>query len=114
MPRYQNGNKRASKLTLTQVKDMRELYARGDCTQGQLARDYKVSVIQVGRILRGESWQGVGEASPSPVADDPSAILQRVLAVQEEIRSPGMDKLNAVHEKLHVGDRVLGELDEAE
>jgi hypothetical protein len=51
-----SNNTRAGKITAQEVYDLREEYAAG-ATQGSLARKYKLSVGQVGRIVRGESWQ---------------------------------------------------------
>jgi|SRR5215471_10362327 len=56
MAKFQLGHKRAARLTATLVMEMRERYARGE-TQGSLARAFHLSVGQVGRIVRGESWQ---------------------------------------------------------
>jgi hypothetical protein len=53
---FRSGNSRASKIAPAQVLDLREKYAQGR-TQGSLAREYRLSVGQVGRIVRGESWQ---------------------------------------------------------
>lgn len=36
------------------------LYASRKYTQGDLSREYEVSVIQIGRIVRGEVWQNLG------------------------------------------------------
>lgn len=46
-----------SKLSPEQVFRMRELYHTEGWSQGRLAREFKMSVGQVGRIVRGESWQ---------------------------------------------------------
>lgn len=49
-------NTRAAKLEPSQVLEIREKYA-ADWTQARLSRHFGVSVIQIGRIVRGESWQ---------------------------------------------------------
>jgi hypothetical protein len=49
-------NTRAAKLDATKVHELRMKYHNG-ATQGSLAREYGISVNQVGRIVRGESWQ---------------------------------------------------------
>ena len=52
---------------------MREAYARG-ATQGELCRRYKMSIGQVGRIVRGESWSQytnpAAEEESTPQADE--------------------------------------------
>jgi hypothetical protein len=44
-----------SKLTESQVVEMRERYAAGE-TQTELAADYPVNQARVSRIVRGEAW----------------------------------------------------------
>ena len=44
-----------SKLTQAQVDEIRRLYAEG-YTQGSLCRHFRVSIAQIGRIVRNESW----------------------------------------------------------
>lgn len=56
MSKFTAGHRRSAKLSADQVRRMRELYSEG-ATQGSLARAFGVSVGQVGRIVRGESWQ---------------------------------------------------------
>lgn len=50
----------ASKLSEQQVREMRQAYKDG-ATQSSLAVKYHVNVSHVGRIVRREMWQGVGE-----------------------------------------------------
>ena len=54
-------NRRAAKLGAVQVEAMRREYANG-MTQRELGAKYGVSVGQVGRIVRGESWADTGAA----------------------------------------------------
>ena len=61
-------NSRAAKLTAGQVIAIREQYAAGGCTQADLCRHYGVSVIQIGRIINGQSWQKLPMA-PKTAAD---------------------------------------------
>lgn len=67
-----------SKLVAAQVLEMRRRAAEGE-TQGSLARAFRVSVGQVGRILRFEAWQ---ELAPPPPSDD---ALTRLLATQAAV-----------------------------
>lgn len=50
------GNRRAAKLTITNVLTIRERAARGE-TQGALGREFGVTAATVGRIVRREVWQ---------------------------------------------------------
>jgi len=54
--KYRVGNSRAAKLRPEQVLKMRELYEQG-MTQRELGEIYDMSVNQVGRIVRNESWK---------------------------------------------------------
>ena len=65
MTEFSRNNVKASKLTPTQVLEIKELYA-GGVTQGALCRRFGMSVGQIGRIVRGESWVSVGGQATSP------------------------------------------------
>jgi hypothetical protein len=80
---FQKNNLRRAVLTMTKVQEIRAFYNQGHVTQGQLARDYGVSVVQIGRIVRGEVWQGVGPAASSKRELDDTA--ERLLALQESM-----------------------------
>jgi uncharacterized protein YjcR len=93
---FSRGNRRGAKLSPGQVLELREAYAAGE-TQGSLARKYGVSVGQVGRIVRGESW---GEARQ----DDINASLARLkeaLAAEPDV----------LIERIKGGDDVQGSVD---
>lgn len=89
---FGNRNSRAAKLTPANVQKMRELYASGEYTQGQLGQMFQLSVVHVGRILRGESWRQVGQ--PTSRAASLTAGAERLLNVQrevEELHAQGLD-----------------------
>ena len=54
--RLRRYNTRAAKLTADKVMLMRSAYA-GGATQSELSLRYGLSIGQIGRIVRGESWQ---------------------------------------------------------
>ncbi len=81
-------NTKASKLTATQVQEIREFYARGAISQGQLSRDYQVSIVTIGRIVRGEVWQNLTPREPTKQELNESA--QRLLAIQQELEAKGV------------------------
>jgi len=84
------------KLTYSQVQEIRTLYEAGT-TQGQLCREYGVSVVQIGRIVRGEVWKDAGQAvRRGPSAEDVQAALARSLAVQAEVTGAPLETLAAV------------------
>jgi hypothetical protein len=86
--KFRIGNVRAAKLTPEAVLEIRELYWQQNWTQGALARRFNVSIITIGRIVRGESWQkypGVGyhEGADEPPAEQrlhEAAIDQMIMA----------------------------------
>lgn len=69
MSKFQRNHKRSAKLTGEQVLDIRRRYLDGE-SQGALARDFHVSVGQIGRIVRGESWQETAQVEdPQDIRD---------------------------------------------
>lgn len=54
-------NRKAAKVTAVMVEQMRRDYELG-ATQRELAEMSGLSVVQVGRIVRGESWKDTGTA----------------------------------------------------
>lgn len=100
MTTFTKNNAKSAKLTASQVQDIRALYARGDCTQGELSRDFQVSVVQIGRIVRGEVWQSLPGLPPTSRQLDESA--RRLLEIQIQTRAAAaaegvgaLDKLQA-------------------
>ncbi len=115
MSKFQKGHNKAAKLTAANVQDIRAIYAAGDATQGELSRDYKVSVVQIGRIVRGESWQSLPALPPSHREMEVSA--QRILQAQAEIvkeqegDGSGLARLQGEAGELRKADRLLDELE---
>jgi hypothetical protein len=71
------------KLTQQQVVEIRQLYGEG-YTQGALSRHFGVSIGQVGRIVRGESWQaGAGNRLPTTAEMDKT--LGNLLRMQQQV-----------------------------
>lgn len=82
--KFWSGNTRAAKLTAALVEQIRERYKEPGVTQGQLAREYRVTAAQIGRIIRGESWQNIPQ--PAPTQEDIAGSLQRLLNAQKEVQ----------------------------
>lgn len=74
----------AATLTYEQVQEMRRAYMEGE-TQGALARRYRMSVTQVARIVRGESWAKVPQPRAAPSDEEEKAALGRLMKLQEEV-----------------------------
>lgn len=72
------------KLTLDDVRVIREEYEAG-ATQGSLAKYFGVSVGQIGRIVRGESWMEAGKVgvATQAVIDRSQAKVMAMLAEGE-------------------------------
>lgn len=58
MSKMRKYNTRSAKLSNSQVIEIRQHYADG-WSQGRLAREFDMSVVQIGRIVRGESHRGL-------------------------------------------------------
>lgn len=77
--KFRQGNVQGKKLTPSKVYEMRQRFFEQGWTQGALAREYGVSVGQVGRITRGESWQQY------QMPEDPSVEMhEQALAARSE------------------------------
>lgn len=104
MAKFAFRNNRAAKLTPGQVMQIRTRYEEGLCTQGELAREFQISIVQVGRIVRGEVWQTL----PASVASDQQIIesAERMMALQaaEQRRKDG--------EADRMAEELKGPLDE--
>lgn len=88
-------NTKAAKLSWSQIGDIRREYEAG-ATQGELCKKYGMSVGQIGRIVRGESWKDIkgGDYKPLVGPMDFEASAARVLKrVQEENEREEMEKL---------------------
>lgn len=107
MTEFQKNNTRASKLLASEVRDIRTLYARGDCSQGQLSRDFGVSVIQIGRIVRGEVWQHLPTEISARELDQSA---KRLLELQQTVEAPGLSKLASVAEEQFKANALVDEL----
>lgn len=82
MAKFWRQNNRAAKITAALAVQIRKEYQSGLVTQGDLARMYKLSAVQIGRIVRGESWQNTPMLEPS--VEEQRAILERLINVQKE------------------------------
>jgi len=76
---FERKNSKAAKLTPEDVRAIRQHYAEG-ATQGDLCRHFGVSVGQIGRIVRGESWSGKA-ADGMKTAAEAERSLARVQAL---------------------------------
>lgn len=63
MTRFRQSNSRAAKITPEHVLAIRRAYEAG-ATQGELSRQYRLGVGQIGRIVRGEAWATLPNAAP--------------------------------------------------
>lgn len=52
------------KLSLDLARKIRMEYARGEKSQSMLARDYDVSVLAIGNIIRGKTYREESYAQP--------------------------------------------------
>lgn len=64
-------NTAGRKVNSDQVEELRRRYDAGE-TQASLGRAYGLSVVQIGRIVRGESWTGSASNPARQVIMQPS------------------------------------------
>ena len=84
MGKFNQHNIRAAKMTPSTVRELREFYMAGR-SQGALARQYGISVGQVGRIVRGEAWSQFDNPIVDP-ADTPPLTSDDIRASEERLR----------------------------
>lgn len=98
MPIFQRNNRRASKLSVPEVEEIRYLYQQGKLTQGDLSRRFGVSVVQIGRIVRGEVWQQLPVLSPLMSEGELKESATRMLAMQEKLQEDAVARLHELVE----------------
>jgi hypothetical protein len=124
MTKFGKHHTRSAKLTGEQVYQLRLDYVSGT-SQGDLSRKYQISIGQVGRIVRGESWQAfhnpadavaVGPVppilgkSPEQQKADSDASLARVLErMREDIAAAKAKPLDAFLEPDPRAKKYTGE-----
>src|SRR5271165_515894 len=121
MPKMRAFNSKAQKLTTGQVREMYAELMEG-ATQSSCARKWGLSVIQVGRIARGESRASETGANESPVPNfniehrpqdiDASAVKFAKLMSSQEPTGSGLDRLNSLAQPTELDKRVDDGLDE--
>lgn len=74
------------KLTAQQVYELRVKYAAG-ATQGELSREYQVTSGQVGRIVRGESWQAFYNPAESVTGTVPPILAKSEEQIDAEAKA---------------------------
>lgn len=79
MTKLQRRNTASARLTAVQVMEIRQRYADGE-TQGALGREFGITAVQVGRIVRNESWQSLPATPPTKQEIEHS--LSRLMEVQ--------------------------------
>lgn len=85
MPAFGPKNRTAAKLTVEQVQLMRRKYREGLCTQGDCCREFNISITQVARILRRESWTHLPDMLTEGELDaKANESMQKFLALQEQ------------------------------
>lgn len=85
MGKFRRFHTQASILTAEQVLEIRERYWQQNWTQGALARHYGVAVGTIGRIVRGESWQGLGGPGTHEAATEKPAAQALLEAAEDRI-----------------------------
>lgn len=82
MAKARKFNTKAMKISTARVKELYDRLLEGE-TQGSLAREYGLSVVQVGRIARGESRAAETGAAGQPVPN------QNIQFSDSEIQASG-------------------------
>ena len=94
MPVFAKRNKAGRKLTSEKVAEMRKYYAEG-ATQGALAKYFGISAVQVGRVVRGESWSTSADVL-MPSEEEMQASARRMVELQESLRATPVVKASLI------------------
>lgn len=81
MPKKVAGGARSGPLSEMDVVDIRVKYWQLNYTQGQLAREKRVTINTIGRIVRGETWQEVG--GPGSAIAERQEVEEKLIAHAE-------------------------------
>jgi transcriptional regulator with XRE-family HTH domain len=86
---FRRGHTRNAKLSPAEVLEIRELYHQQNWTQGALARRFGMSIVSIGRIVRGESFVHYGGPGYHIGADEPPAEQKLHEAAEDKIALGG-------------------------
>lgn len=96
-------NIKSAKLTWTDVRRIRELYAEG-WSQGDLSREFDVGVAQIGKIVRNECWKERGlKTAPRHI---PEERLHQIAQLSTDIKEGRVQPLAPI---VPVREGVSGE-----
>lgn len=110
MSNLSHNNRKASKLSIPEVIEIRELYRKGRISQGELSRRFQVSIVQIGRIVRGEVWQQIPTLDEVLSQGELKESAARMVALQEKMQADAMEKLQQTAEEQPKADKMLDEL----
>jgi transcriptional regulator with XRE-family HTH domain len=101
--KFSKHHTRAAKMTAEMVFKMRQRYAEG-ASQSELADEFDLSIVQVGRIVRGEAWRSVANPAKMLSEEELAAVGRRLLETQREVNAskgqPPIEQSDSVLERL--------------
>lgn len=118
--KFTRANVKASKLEPQQVVEIYRRRAAGE-TQGALARDFQISIGQIGKICRGEVWQELYRRFTEGLPLQPKELdmhfalqgLNQERLVGEELKQAARASLEKTLELLGQGQaRAVGEMEQ--
>lgn len=71
---FNRNNTRSAKRSPAEIRQIRQEYADG-ASQASLARKWQYSIGQIGRIVRGESWQAYDNPAAGAIVLEPAAAM---------------------------------------
>ena len=106
MSKFGYRHTKSAKVTPSMVMDIRLKYQEG-MTQSALSQEYHLSIVQIGRIVRNESWQSLPATTATP--DELRLMALRSAEVAKETQVSKMQG-DIAAEKEKDPDRMLEEL----
>lgn len=97
-----------AKLTPEQVRDTRERYATGSATQTELAREFRMSITGMGRLLDGRSYSAAGGPLKPRKRVRRRFTDAKVLAIREQFAAaPSVAAVAALAEHYQVTNETI-------
>ena len=109
MSKFGHRHTKSAKVTPSMVMDIRLKYQEG-MTQSALSQEYHLSIVQIGRIVRNESWQSLPATTATPEELQLMALRSAEVAKEVQISGKMEGDISAAREKDKAADKMLEEL----
>jgi hypothetical protein len=85
--KFRKYNSRSAKSSPETIALIRKRYHEDGWSQGKLSREFGYSVVQIGRIVRNESWQGLSKSTALPPPDPISEAHAEMIPIPDDVQA---------------------------